>query len=186
MKLIESLQNKLLNLTKSKLLAKFDPSVLVLVETDIEEKLNLKHKGFYLGLIKPNGDILHQTGFLQDGQTNILESSIKAIDAMYIELQAQGISGKSIPTASFSITVVWDVIFDNNGLAWNENEDGIYFSWGDRYTGMYLPYEIKAMNISKVEIMNRLCSYKTGTASNLWRLPEGMCSRLICDSYILK
>jgi len=185
MKLAPENWNALATLLKSKLLAKFDPATLVPPDTDISKKLEMPHKGFYVVVFDSSKKQLVRVGFLEDEQSNLLASASKVVEALYTELQAKDIPYRSLLTGSFSLVAVWDVVFINNGLAWAENEDGIYFTWGDRYKGMYLPIEIQQMTVTKNEIMNRICSYQAGVPSNLWRLPEGMCSRIICDSYTI-
>jgi len=185
MKLSAENWHGLATLLKSQLLSKFDPATLVPPSSDLREKLNVSHKGFYVIVFDSSKSQLVRVGFLEDGQANLADSAAKVVEALYTELQAKGIPYRSLLSGSFNLVAVWDVVFINNGLAWSENEDGIYFAWGDRYKGMYLPVEIEQMSVTKHEIMNRLCSYEAGVPSNLWRLPEGMVHRLLCDSYIL-
>ncbi|MHA2279449.1 MAG: hypothetical protein ACXAC5_00960 [Promethearchaeota archaeon] len=170
---------------KNRLLAKFDPATLVAPNAELRSKLEVSHKGFYLVILDSSKNKVIRVGFLEDDLVNIMDTAYKVVEAAYVELQAKNVPYKKLLTSSFNFTAVWDVVFINNGIAWNENEDGIYFAWGDRYKGMYLPIEIQQMVVSKTEIMNRLCSYQSGVPSNLWRLPEGLVFRLIADSYSL-
>jgi len=181
-KIIAENWNALASLFKSQLLAKFDPATLVPPESDLSKKLNMLHKGFYAIAFDSSNNKLARVGFLEDGQANLVSSASKVVEALYTELQAKSIPHQKLLTGSFNLVAIWDLVFINNGLAWAENEDGIYFSWGDLYKGMYLPIEVQQMTVTKNEIMNRLAS-QSGIPSNCWRLPEGMCSRIICDSY---
>lgn len=182
MKLEQNLWSKLASYTKGRLLSKYDPSTLVPSINEEQEGLEADHKGFYLGIKSSTGEPLLRVGFLEDS-TNILSSLNRAVEAAYADLSARGVPSKVVQTSTLYFTVVNDVTFTNNGLAWDENEDGVYFSWGDTYKGLYLPYQIKQMSVKKSEIMNRLCSWESGVPSNLWRLPEGMVHRLSCDSF---
>ena len=183
MKLSKDIWNSFATLLKNKLVAKYDPTALVASDPDLSSKLQMPHKGFYITALDSSKEELSKVGFLKDEQTDLVASSHKVIEALYIELQTKGVSQQQLLTGSFNFTAIWDVVFTNNGINWNENEDGVTFEWGDRYKGMYLPWEIQEMTVSKVEIMNRLCSHIASVPSNLWRLPEGMCNRLICDSH---
>ena len=182
-KISDKIWQRLAPFLKEQLLSKFDPTMIVPSTGDLNDKLQIDHKGFYLGLLDSSGNKLIRSGFLQEGSISIIDSSLKVVGAAFDDLKAKGISHKAVQTSSFHFTVVWDVVFNNNGLAWNENEDGVYFSWGNRYQGLLLPYEIQRMNVTKVEIMNRLCNLQACVPANLWRLPEGLVSRLVCDSY---
>jgi len=184
-KLSKDIWNSFATLLKSQLLAKFNPAALVPSDSVLASKLQLPHKGFYGTVLDSANEEIATAGFLEDGQNDLIGSSHKVIEALYIELQTKGISEQRVLTGSFNFTVVWDALFINNGIDWNENEDGVTFEWGNKYKGMYLPWEIKKMTISKVEIMNRICSYRSGVPSNLWRLPEGIVHRLLCDSFTL-
>lgn len=184
MKLTPELWKKLAIYVKSVLFSKRDPSTLVpeLTKLDLED-LHRKHRGFYIGLQDSSQKDTALVGFMDEGLDNLGDSVKKVVDALDSEINAKQISISSMQTSVFYFTIINNIEFINNGLAWNENEDGIYFNWGDKYKGMYLPYQIKNMNIKKTEIMNRLVSYEAKIPSNLWRLPEGMTWKLVCDSF---
>lgn len=183
MKLHEDIWNKFANLTKTRLLSKYDPALLVPDPGNIVSKLKVPHCGFYITVYDSKQKKVVSVGFLEKNKQDILVSSNTVVDALYTELEAKGVSSESLPVSSFSFVVVWDLIFMKNALAWNENTDGVYFSWGDRYKSIYLPHEIIRMSSTKVEILNRLCSWEAGVPSNLWRLPEGRCYKMVADSY---
>jgi len=183
MKLSEATGHKLSQYAKHFVLAKYDPSTLVPVIDPESAELKLAHKGVYVGINDSTGNQTIRTGFLDEDCSNVLNSLNRVLEAVYAELSTKGISAKLVQTSIFYLTVVTEVVFIGNPLSWNENEDGVYFSWGEKYKGLYLPYEIKQLSVKKTEIMNRLCSLQSRVPSNLWRLPEGMCSRLVCESY---
>jgi hypothetical protein len=185
MKITEEIWKQLAQLLKKRLLSQFDPSTMVPADSELRTKVNLPHKGFYLGVLDSSQKEVARVGFLKEDCTNILESAYSVIEAFATEMKAQAINHQVLPAASFHFTAIWDVVFIPKGLEWNENADGVYFAWGDRYKGLYLPYQIQRMTVTKTEIMNRLCSWEAKVPSNLWRLPEGLISRLICDSYTL-
>ena len=185
MKLSADIWKQFAEYLKSQLLTKFEPGTLGASDEGLHVKLEHKHRGFYVGIMNSSGEHLTRVGFLEQNNPSILDSGNKVIEGLHADLKAKGIVSSVLMTSSFSCTVIWDMAFNNNGLAWDENEDGVYFTWGDKYKGMYLPYEIHAMGVPKTEIMNRLCSWEAGVPSNLWRLPEGLVHRLICDSYTL-
>lgn len=182
MRLPKDTWDKIGNAVKNQLLAKYEPTSLPSFPKD---RLLLDHKGFYVGLKNSANEELIRVGFMKESPTDILDSAFRVTQGLFNELQSQNIPLKFIRTSSFYCTLIWDVVFINNGLSWNENEDGIYFNWGDKYSGFYLPYQIQSMTATKVDIMNRLCSLEAKIPSNLWRLPEGLVHKLICDSYVL-
>lgn len=183
MKIAEDTWARLAILLKTRLLSKYDPGALTPDDGDISSKLEFQHRGFYISVYDSKKDKIARTGFLREGCTNVLHSAMQALDGLYSELEAKGVSSKKLPSSSYNFVVVWDLIFIGNPLTWDENLDGIYLNWGDRYKGMYLPCEIKQMSVTKPETLNRLCSWEMGIPSNLWRLPECMCRKILCDSY---
>ncbi len=179
----EQLWNDIAAYTKDQLLSKYDPTKIVSGNESLKSRLVVAHKGFYLSIEDSNGKDVVQSGFLEDDHNNVLESLNRVINAVYLELQAKSIPVKVLNTAKLHFTVVLNLIFIENGLQWDINEDGVYFSWGDQYKALYLPHEIKRMTVPKGEIMNRLCAWKGQVPSNFWRLPCGLVHKLICDSY---
>jgi hypothetical protein len=174
---------KLSLLLKARLLSKYDPGTLVPEDEGIKQKLEIPHHGVYITVYDSRGKSLSRAGFLKDGSTNVLDSAMSSLNGVYTELESKGIPHKKLLTSSYNFAVIWDLLFIENSLAWDVNEDGIYFSWGDRYKGMYLPHDIKQMSVTRAEILNRLCSWEIGLPSNLWRLPEGLSYRMLCDSH---
>ena len=183
MKIAEDIWVRLANLLKSRLLSKYDPGTLSPDDGELGSKLEFHHHGFYISVYDSSKNKMARTGFLQEGCTNILHSAIQALDGLHSELKSKGVPSKKLLTSSYNFVAVWDLIFIENPLLWDENLDGVYLNWGDRYKGMYLPYEISQMSVTKPETMNRLCSWEIGIPSNLWRLPEGMTYKILCDSY---
>ncbi len=181
-KLPEQVWQEVISYTRQQFLAKYDPTAIVADGGNLSSKLDIPHKGFYLTVDNSSNEEIVQIGFLQEDLTNVFDSLNKTIEAVYTELKSKSIAINAIQTGTIHLTTVLDVQFIENGLDWDVNENGIYFNWGDRYKGLYLPCQIKKMAVRKHEIMNRLCSYQCSIASNLWRLPEGVCHRLICDN----
>lgn len=186
MKIAEDTWSRLSSLLKARLLAKYDPGIIVPDAGDISSKLDIPHRGFYLNIYDSSNEQIARVGFLEKGCTNILESAMQALEGMYTELEAKNIPHKKLLTGVYNFVIVWDLMFLSHSLEWDINTDGIYLNWGDRYKGLYLPYEIKKMSVTKVETLNRLCSWEVGIPSNLWRLPECMCWKILADSYSIK
>ncbi len=185
MKLASEIWEPLSKILKDKLLAKYDPAVLVTPEKDLHSRMTVGHKGFYVTIFDSSKAKLIQVGFMEGDQTNVLDSGNRVVEAVYTEMQAQVISHRKLLTATFAYTCIWDVVQAKTGLAWDENNDGVHLAWGDRYKAMYLPIEIQQMSIPKTEIMNRLTTWGAKLPSNCWRLPEMIVHRLLCDSYTL-
>lgn len=183
MKITDNVWTRLSSLLKSRLLAKYDPGILSPDASDLESKLAIQHQGCYISVYDSKNDKVARAGFLKQDCQNVLESTMQVLNALYTELEAKGISHKKLPSSSFNFVVIWDLVFIENSLAWDANMDGVYLNWGDKYKGLYLPYEIKQMSVTKVEVLNRLCSWELGIPSNLWRLPEMLSFRILADSY---
>lgn len=173
--------NKLSGYCREKVISELDPSVIAMDRISRAE-LNIKHKGFYIGVIDPEDNELARSGFLKSSE-NIKDSAEISIKQTVENIRSLGIPISKLHTSSFFFTLVSDVVYLENPLSWNEESEGIYFQWGQDFKGFYLPYQIKRMGIDKVEILDRLCSWESGVASNLWRLPEGLCWSIKCSSH---
>ncbi len=185
MKIADKTWDKLASFLKSRLLAKYDPGVLSPDASGLDSSLKIQHGGCYISVYDSKREKIARAGFLRQGCQNVLNSATQALEALHTELEAKGIPHKKLPSSSYNFVVVWDLVFIEHSLAWDANTDGIYLNWGERYKGMYLPYEIKQMSVTKAEVLNRLCSWELGIPSNLWRLPECMCWKILADSYTI-
>lgn len=185
MKIHQDVWSRFANSIKARLLSMYDPAVLVPPVEDLIPKLRVQHCGFYITMYDTKQEKAAREGFLKKEAEDIIQSANSVAQALYTKLQAEGVSSKSLSISSFNFVVVWDLIFVKNALSWNENSEGVYFCWGDRYKGLYLPHEITRMSATKVEILNRLCSWECHVPSNLWRLPCGQIWKIVCDSYTI-
>ncbi len=183
MPLSPDLWPKLAHYARSKLVSLFDPSRMFAEASNLRESLDIDHKGFYIGIVDSGNKELIREGFLQDAQSNVLASVDVNLTNIYNSLNAKGVTPPTIETATLFFSMIDDCIYIKNPLEWDEGTDGICFQWGQRYKGLYLPYQINRSSATKYEIMDRLCSLQAGVASNLWRQPEGLIFRLIVDSY---
>lgn len=100
-----------------------------------------------------------------------LSAKLKLIDYSYNKLQI----------SNFRLTYVYDVIYLKNPLEWDENKDGVYFQWGQKYRGLFLPNQIKKIQGSKIDVLDRLLCHEIGLISNLWRMPEGLVFKIDCE-----
>jgi hypothetical protein len=151
-------------------------------KSELHASLNIAHKGFYVGMVDAEGEEACRTGFLKESQ-NICDSADIVVTNLHNDLKTQGISPSKIHTSSFHFTLVTDVRYISDPLSWDEEKDGVYFMWGQDYRGLYLPYQIKRMGIPKVKVLDRLCTWEAGVASNLWRLPCGLIWKIACQSH---
>ena len=85
------------------------------------------------------------------------------------------------------MTFVHDVIYLQNPLDWDEDKNGIYFQWGQKYKGFYLPNQIKKINSEnkKIKVLDKLVCHEVGLISNLWRMPEGLVYKIVCDEIVV-
>lgn len=171
--------DKLINYVRTSVTSKFDSSIIV---SDHNFNIPVNHIGFFISIELANGDIVFRDGFLKANLTDIKSSSDIVINNIKSVLTAKNIKLSEIQGSTFYFTSVINQSYMADPLSWNENVDGVYFQWGQDYRGYYLPYEIRKMNIPKIEIMDRLCSHQCNLVTNLWRLPEGLCFKLICES----
>lgn len=174
--------NKLSNYCRSKLASLFDPATPFASEKGLRTELNSPHKGFYIGIVDASGEELVRSGFLR-GSQNIHDSADIATQNAHEDLKSAGVSASKIQSGSFFFTLVTDVSYMQDPMRWSDEIDGVYFMWGQKYRSLYLPYQIKRMGVPKTEVLDRLCSLEAGVASNLWRLPEGLCFKIACQSY---
>lgn len=171
------------NYARSKLISFYDPALLFSEPENLVEKLKDVHCGFYLGIVSADGQILSSNGFLKDGLENIKGSVDISLKNIFSDLSDKTVLVEKIKSATFHYSIVQKCLYISDPLAWDENQDGVYFMWGDRYKGIYLPYEIRQLNLSQTEILDRLCCHKGGVVSSLWRLPECLVHRLIVQSH---
>jgi len=175
--------SSLVNHARSKIDHYYDPASIFAEQQDLRLQLEIKHKGVYIGFDDSRGNPILREGFLKDGLLNILQTTEQVVDNVYSMLRKESIPISKVHTGTFHFTIVTDVTYLPNPTAWNENRDGVYFMWGQDYRALYLPYQIRKMNLSKIEILDRLCSWEAGVAANLWRLPEGLVWKLTCHSH---
>lgn len=161
----------------------YDPSSMFVEQENLKKELNIPHRGFYIGVVNSTDEEVSRVGFMQEGLTNIRDSATIVCKNLYDELVSKNVVVDRIKTSTFFFSVVWDCIYLPDPLIWNESTDGVYFMWGQRYKGLYLPYQINRMKMSKIDILDRLCSFEAKVPSSLWRLPEGLVFRVLCDSF---
>jgi hypothetical protein len=174
---------KIAEYTRSRLIGKMDPTYLFAEQSGVRPESQINHKGFYVGIVDSKENDLIREGFLKDNQTNVLDSIDIIVKNIYNQLKAKGITKPTIETSKFYYSLITECLYIKNPLQWDENSDGVCFQWGQKYKGLYLPYQIKKMPYTKIEIMHRLCSFECGVVSNLWQLETGLVFRLICNSY---
>jgi hypothetical protein len=179
--LSENQWNKISSYCRSKVVSLFDPAIIAVPDSKLRVETNMPHKGFYIGVVDPEGKELSRSGFLKESQ-NIFDSADIAVQQTFNDLKLTGITISNVQTSTFFFTLVTDVIYMPDPMQWQEDSDGVYFMWGQDYRGLYLPYQIKRLGVSKVEVMDRLCTWEAGVCSNLWRLPCGLVWRLPCHT----
>lgn len=168
---------------RSKIVSGLDPSEIFSEAEGLRKNLELNHKGLYVGVIGADDKEICRVGFLKEGITNVLDSAETVIQSLSGELKSKNFNLDMIKKSTFQMSIVRDCIYLPDPTDWNDNTDGIYFMWGQKYRALYLPYQIRRMNMSKIEILDRLCSWEAGVVSNLWRLPEGLCFKLVCQNH---
>lgn len=174
---------KLANYVRSKIITTYDPATLFVEDPNLREQLKSPHKGLYVGVTSSTNEPMAREGFLKEGQTSVLDSADMVVSSLQSTFKKNDITIDKINTAIFHFSVVSDCVYMPDPTVWDDNNDGIYFMWGQKYPGLYLPYQIKSMNLPKFEIMDRLCSWECGIVSSAWKLPCGLVWKLICQSH---
>ena len=173
----------LLSYVRHKIESSIDPTLVFVEPEGLKDSLNLPHKGFYIGIMNSSSEDILREGYLKEGLHNVFESTHTTIGNICKQLKNENIAVSQIQTGKIFLTVVSDVIYIQNPTHWDENKDGVYFQWGQNYKALYLPYQIKHMDLSKIEIMDRLCGWEAGLASNLWRKSSGLVFRMLALTY---
>jgi len=151
-------------------------------DTQLRDLFNIPHKGFYIGILDSNGNDLLREGFLKESCPNVFDSANNIIDQIH-DKDKEGQYDKKVFDNRLYLTLVKDLQYIENPLDWDENNDGIFMMFGQKFKGLYLPYQIRRMNCPKKEVLDRLASWECGTVSSLWALPETLVSKILCDSF---
>lgn len=145
------------------------------------DSLMINHKGFFLTIINPMGEQLLREGFLQTA-FNVTVSAKQAAIQAADKIRMMNLSKSILPTCDIVCTLILDVEYLENPMEWNE-ENGLFFQWGQDFRGFLLPNEIKRMQHDKPTILDMLCIEQAGVCSNLWRLPEGLVWELKAEEF---
>lgn len=170
----------LLNYARTKVRHSFDPSTMLTNEGIQDSKS--EHKGLYLGVVSSEGDEIAREGFIKDGNDDLLKSTDLVVNNLVDKLKHKNYSLSRFMTSQVHLTVIRDCKYMADPMLWDENKDGIYFQWGQKYRGLYLPYQIQRMDLTKAQVLDRLCAWEAGVASNLWKNEAGLVFRLTCDT----
>jgi len=175
---------KLASYVRSKIDLAIDPATLFTENPDLKEQMQTPHKGLYIGIVSSTNESLAREGFLKEGQTNVLDSTNIVVDNLWNTIKKNNVDVSKLKTSTFHFSIISDCIYMPDPTAWDENNDGIYFMWGQKYRGLYLSYQIKSMNLSKTEVLDRLCSWEIGIVSSVWKQPCGLVWRLVCQNHV--
>ena len=168
--------NNLDHYAKNKILAEEVPHIT-------KEDFVLPHVGFYIGVESSSGDDILLEGILHESLKNVVES-VDLVTASLAKIsQDKDIEHSTIQTSTFHLTMITACTYVKNPLSWDENKDGVFFQWGQQFKGMYLPHQIKKMNCTKLEILDKLCSWEGKICSSAWRQPCGLIWKLTVESY---
>jgi len=175
--------SSLSNHVRTKLNYYYDPAVQFVEQADLREQIKIKHKGVYIGFEDGDGKYSAREGFLKEDLLDIVGGFDQATDLMYTKFRKDGIAVSKLHTGTFYFTIITDVKYLPNPTSWDEARDGVYFMWGQNYRALYLPYEIQKMGLSKIDVLDRLCSFSAKIPANLWKFPEGLIFRLLSHSF---
>lgn len=169
--------------SRSKLVSLFDPASIFAEKKDLRNNLAMPHKGVYISIEDSGGEELGTDGFMKEAASNVLNEVDTIIQNLFTSFKEKNVVVSKIQSGSFKFTLISAVNYMSDPLQWDENNDGVYFQWGQNYKGIYLPHEIQKLGLSKVATLDRLCSWKCGVASTLWRYPEGLVFKLSCHTH---
>jgi len=176
----DGLWHQISEYTKNQILSHYGSSA---PQPDIKEQLNIPHVGLYIGMENSSGDEIALRGILHESLRNVIDSVDTIVKSLYEDCQKKNIDQSEIQTSILNFSFITHCTYIKNPLSWDENKDGVYFQWGQQYRGMYLPHQIKKMNSTKLEVLDKLCSWEAGVASSLWRFPEGLVWKLSCEVF---
>lgn len=172
----------LLSYIRSRIEYLYNPAMPFGEERGLREKSSMVHHGIYVLIESATGDTLAREGYLQNSMQNYMDSVDTILNTCFNTLKSKNISYNKFASSRVVLTIVKSIQYIPDSLSWDENEDGVYMQWGQKYKALYLPYQIQKMGLSKIDTLDRLCAWETGLASSLWRVPEMLIYRLKCLS----
>lgn len=174
--------NAVLNYSRSKIHHIYDPSHLFSEQDGLRGECTTHHKGLYLGVVDSMGKQQFREGFMVPEASNVMDSADIVVKNLFEKMQSSGYTLPKFLSSQIYLTVIYKCDYIADPMSWDADKDGVVFQWGQRYRALYLPYEIKQMNLPKTSILDRLCCWGAGTASNLWMTDSGLVFKLTCDS----
>lgn len=141
----------------------------------------VNHCGFFIGIENYDNKNVGCVGFLKSNQNCLIETVEVIANNLFDFCLNKDISIQGFNTSALYFYIIKNCMIIKNPMDWDINKDGIGFQWGKDYKGFYLPYQIKGM--TKKEALDRLCSFECKVPSSLWRLPEGLVTKIDCDEY---
>ena len=155
---------------------------------DLQLSISQPHVGVYLSIYSAKNEQIFRQGFMGEKSETLIKSVDTVIQSHKSKLQKMAETATSV----CYLTIITDCVYLKEKLNWNENQDGVYMQWGQRYRGIFLPHEVKSLGLPKITIMDRLCAFQMsrwedGMAislpSSLWRLPEGLVYRVVGETH---
>jgi len=143
------------------------------------ETMEEPHKGAFLAVLTRKGELIAEVKKTQDGLTELNET----ISELVKEMMERNIEKEVIQDSLIQLCVIKEVIFLKNPLDWKPESEGVCFQWGNRYKSFMMPYEASRIGGDKIRLLDRLCSHKAGMPSSMWRLPCGICFRILIKHY---
>ncbi len=174
----------LLSYARSRIEYLYNPTMPFGEEKGLREKSVMLHNGIYILIESATGEILAREGYMQKPMHNYMDSVGTVIENCFNTLKSKAINYNKFASSRLVLTIVKSIQYMPDSLSWDENEDGVYMQWGQKYKAFYLPYQIQKMGLSKIDTLDRLCAWETGLASSLWRVPEMLVYRLKCLTVI--
>ena len=175
----------LANYCRNYIINAYNPTSSLAEPSGLRTSLMTKHKGLYVGIFSPKDEEICSEGILKEDLTDILDTGNLVCRKIFDALRAKNITESVFKTCQCNFALVKDIIYIMDSLDWNQAIDGIYMQWGQKYKGIYLPYQIKRMKVTKNVVMDRLCSWQCGIVSSCWKMPEGLTYKVVCDSLSL-
>ena len=170
--------DKISSYARTLLISMLDPSVA----TPVPINVVAAHKGFYIIIVDNEGKQLVKEGFLAENIFNISESSAKVINGIHNKAKLTNIPLSQLKSSSFYFYLINNINYIANPTLWDEAKDGLFFMWGQDFKSILLPYEIKKIGGSKINVLDTLCS-QCNLPSSLYKLPEGLVWRIDCDEH---
>jgi len=148
------------------------------------EKNDLKHVGLYCGLFDEKYDQIVSEGFLEDGQEDLASSLARVLRLVRETIKRTRVKQYRLMKSKIFLSIILNCeLLTDDLLDWNASRDAVCIQWGDKYSGMFLPYQMALLSGSKEDILDKLCCWHANIPAGIWKYPQCRVWRLQSLTY---